>query len=205
MAPSYTQHVDVFDCEASDAKFSNVETAVFNVANKIIYRHVFGPVEAITITADIVPKTDLDLTRNALCDMTIARPLVSRDELKKLDFAPLATANDGKSEFYYKKMAPMRANQGRAILVNVYNEDQALDKLLPAFAGMPEKIFFRYIVSDTRFDCNETSYTNLRFDVYDGSQNLVNVATPQGKLEITNETSPVANLRRLVCNKKEKL
>ena len=203
LAPAYTQHVDVFDCEATEPKFANVDITILNSANKTVYRHVFGPAEVVTIAADIAPKSDLDATRNALCDMTLARPLVSRDELKNLSFAPLATAADGKSDFYYKKMPPTRANEGRAVLVNVFNEDLELAKLLPAFSSLQEKVFIRYIVSDTRFVCNEMSYTSLRFDLYDSAQNLVNVSTPSGKQEITNETSPVANLRRLVCNKKD--
>jgi len=203
LAPSYVVNVSVLDCGAKDRKYGTVEKTVFNAKDKIVYHHVFGPMEAMTLALDIAPKSDIDLIRDALCDLSRARPLVSRSDLKKMNFPRLATAPDGRSEFYYKKLPRARPNEERALSINAFNEDVTLANILPAFAGASGKIPVHYIVADDRFICGEMSYAYPRIDMYDSAQNLIYLSTPLAKEAITNDTSAVASLRRLMCDQKE--
>jgi hypothetical protein len=140
-------------------------------------------------------------TQRIVCDERMRTPLVGKQELAKMEFTSLAStvAGDGNIFFAFAQN-DSSADQREVTVVTKFDNTHELRLPSNPLPGIPP---YRTEVSGVRVGCADSMMSSMKSEYYDSSNNLIYMYTYATDFKDIQPASPLALLRRIVCNANE--
>jgi uncharacterized caspase-like protein len=200
-AGSYGETLVVVDC--SRPRIASAETKIIDPAGKIRFAYKWADPQFLDLSVGswFTPGSVASSTQRILCDERIRTPLVGKQELAKMQFTSLAStvAGDGNMFFAFAQN-DSSADQREVTLVTKFDNTRELRLPSKPLPGIPPYLIE---VSGVRVDCQNGAMSSTKSEYYDPSNNLIYMYTYVTDFKDVQPASPLALLRRIVCNANE--
>jgi hypothetical protein len=171
-AGSFQEGTVVLDCE--QPRFAVADVRIVTKSGAVFARYLAGAPEALDLAKGIAiaPSDPAATLKNIVCDESLRTPLVTKRQLASMKFFNLAITPD--LETYYQSVQREETPGGKdAIVLYRKTNENKIGDLLPAFRGsLVELGTAKMIVGWYRFHCKERTYSVLKSELYDASNEL---------------------------------
>ena len=193
---SFEDDIIVFECNSDRWAFA--KQTVFDKNAVTLYTYKWGDPEFLdlAIGGTLVAGSNYDTLKKLTCNEDSRRPYVTPSELSDMRLISLQTTADGKGQVFFKPIAK-KEGIATALVVTRYNEDQH-----PSLPNVKDTLPpFRYNVARIDFSCAQPTVTATKVEDYNSRFELASaVWMTSPSSPITDNTSPLANLRRILCS-----
>jgi len=195
---SYRDRLIVVDCKRP--RLAAAESRVIDASGKVLYAYKWADPAFVdlSIARSFAPGSIEAATQRIICDEGMRTPLVGKQDLAKMTFAPLSRTLAADGEIFYGLIENELHGRQREVAVVVrFDRDRAFASSGQALPDIPQ---YRTQVFGVKLDCGDGTASDTKSEYYDSVNNLIYLSaqgTPFGDKE---PTSPFALLRRMVCN-----
>jgi uncharacterized caspase-like protein len=196
---SYGETLIVVDC--TRPRMAAAESKVTDPSGTVVYAYKWGDPEFLDLSTapSVTPGSIASSTRRIVCDEGMRTPLFDKQQLSAMNFASLSSTPAGDGDVLYGQIQGEARGQKEVTLVIRFHHDRALELaggLAPGISG------HRVEASRVQVNCNEGTATAPKSEYYDSSSRLVYLF-PYAQAFPGSGNSPLALLRRIVCNANE--
>jgi hypothetical protein len=196
---SYGEAVMVVDC--GKPRIAAAESKVTDPSGKVLYAYKWADPEFLDLSTaqTITPGSVASSTQRIVCNEGLRTPLFDKKHLPPTNFLSLSSTPAGDGDMLYGPIREETHGQKEVTLVSRFPNDHALELAggpAPGISG------YRVAASSVRVNCNDGTATAAKSEYYDSSNRLVYLFSYNQDFP-TSGNSPMALLRRIVCNTNE--
>jgi hypothetical protein len=202
----YNEEVDVYDC--THPMMTASEVSVFSKVGKLLYHYKFtDPQYADLSIARTLPAGSVGrVAKYIVCHDDIATPLVSKNELSRMEFKYLATMVGDEGEMFYKpnESEQSDSNQKKVTVIFKRNKDRNVKDLLKLDTSIPDSPSYRVEVFDLVLKCDEAKFAIDNSEFWSTSNELVNLLVVEPEMIKFSEFqvgSPFGTLQQIFCHR----
>ena len=193
--------VAVFDC--NEPRMVLAESTTVSKSGEILYHYKWADPQIVdfSIGGQLAPGSVASVARNIVCHAELRTPLVSKKQLSSMSFSSLSSTASGDGDIFYKIMQNGQSatqDKKETLFIIKMHTDQEL-KADPSVTLLQRKYLTE--VHRVQINCADNKMTDLRYENYDTSNNLVYTFVPPspGNSPEIQENSPLHLLQRIVC------
>ena len=169
---SFQEGTVVLDCQ--QPRFAVADVRIVSQSGEVFARYLVGDPEDLDLSKGIAiaPSDPAATLKNIVCDEDVRTPLVTKTQLASMKFSNLAITPD--FEVYYQVLqSEGTPSEKDAIVLYRKTKENKIGDLLPAFRGsLVELGTAKMMVGWYRFHCKERTYSVLKSELYDASNEL---------------------------------
>jgi hypothetical protein len=200
---AYEDDKTVLDCKQSI--FGMSETTTYDKSGAVISHLKWGDPETLVLAGGLIePDTILAAAEHIMCDARLRTPLLSKDQLVKMNFSHLSRNLTGDGDVFYGAKNPISNSdyQFELLIIVKFDNDHTLAENFPGsnLDDVPP-LSYRNLVEPLQLNCTDRKVLVPKGEHYDAENNLVYLRapiTPQ-PIEIKDTASPYALALNLVC------
>jgi caspase domain-containing protein len=196
---SYGESLFVVDCNRP--RMAAAESRVTDPVGKVLYAYKWAAPQFLDLSRapPIVPGSVAASTRRIACDEAMRTPLFDKRQLAEMNFTSLSSNPAGDGDMFYGPIQDEPRGQKEVTLINRFHRDRPLELAGGPVPGVPDR---RIEASRIKVNCNDGAMTDIKSEYYDSANRLVYLH-PYGQQLPESANSPLALLRRIVCNVNE--
>jgi hypothetical protein len=199
---AFEDDTNVLDCKRSI--WAGAERTVYNRSGEVLTHFKWGDPESLDLSSlgtTINPGSILASGAHILCD-GLESPLLSKEQIAKMDFTYLSNTSDGKGDIFYgpTKLTSKSDYQLELMTIIKFHQDHGFADLSPGNTVLGGPSTYRTLATLSELDCADKTIRALKLEYYDSDGDLNYLFAPQ-PVEPNNipDNSPFALLHRVVC------
>jgi uncharacterized caspase-like protein len=204
----YEEEVDVYDC--THPIISASEVSFFSKIGKLLYHYKFTDPQYtdLSIGGKTLPAGSVGRVASYIaCHNDIATPLVSKNELSRMEFKYLATMVGNQGEIFYKPNESEQSdpNQKKVTVIFKRNKDHNVKEFLDPGTSIPDPPDYRMEVNDLILKCDESKFMIDKTEFWNASTQLVRLSfyldITKAKFSDFQIDSPFDTLQQIFCHR----
>jgi hypothetical protein len=172
---SYIEQLNIYDC--AKPAMATSEDSIFDNSGKLLYHFRWGDPQYLNLSIGMMLQPGaVGLTaRNIACHAEIVTPLVSKGQLKAMEFTPLANtpAGDGEIFFGVSQTSQNVQDQKEIVVILQNNSDHNVKEFLPPEIAIPNPPNFRTEVDHVLLKCDENKFLTDKVEFWNAANELV--------------------------------